>query len=130
VAINKGDLPLKVPTEMLQSYFSTNIPMVVVSAKTGLNWRSLEDALAEKVKGSTNVSDVSALIPVNQRHFRWLKKAQEALQNFDRGLTGGMEEVFLAQDVKEAIRALEAIVGTSPEGDVLSQIFQNFCIGK
>jgi len=130
VAINKGDLPLKVPTEMLQSYFSTDIPMVVVSAKTGLNWRSLEDALAEKVKGSTNVSDVSALIPVNQRHFRWLKKAQEALQNFDRGLAGGMEEVFLAQDVKEAIRALEAIVGTSPEGDVLSQIFQNFCIGK
>ncbi len=130
VIVNKSDLPMQTRPETVRHVFPHDIPIIAVSAKTGQNWQALEDALVEKVRGATRVSDVSTLIPVNQRHYRWLKKAHEALQHLDGGLDGGAEEVFLAQDVGEAVRALEAIVGTSPEGDVLSQIFRNFCIGK
>ncbi len=130
IALNKYDLPRKVSLQEVEEYLSGSVPIVEISAKTGLNWEKLTHLLVEKIHANEFNQDIQSLIPINQRHFQLLETAKDALSRFDAGIKQNLEEVFLSQDLWEAKRALESITGKTPDDDILSQIFHNFCVGK
>ena len=130
IALNKYDLPRKVSLQEVEEYLSGSAPIVEISAKTGLNWEKLTHILVEKIHANEFNQDIQSLIPINQRHFQLLETAKDALSRFDAGIKQNLEEVFLSQDLWEAKRALESITGKTPDDDILSQIFHNFCVGK
>ncbi len=130
VVLNKCDLPRVLSPEAIRPLLPAPAPVVEVSAKTGENWEAMTSLLLEKLQNTALTRDVSSLIPINQRHYQLLEKAKTALGRLDEGIRQGTEEVFLAQDAWEAKRALEAITGASGDGDILSNIFRTFCVGK
>ncbi len=130
LVLNKADLPFKVSQNALQAHLPEGVPVVEVSAKTGKNWEALLTLLLQKTQAVNQPSKLDTLIPINQRHYQLLKQAKAALQRLDAGLAEGVEEVFLSQDLWEAKHALESILGTHSNEDILSEIFRNFCVGK
>ncbi len=130
IVLNKCDRPRVVSPEAVSAIFSRPLPIVEISAKTGENWGKMVHLLVEKIHASDFTQDVQALIPINQRHYQHLQTAREALLRLDKGIQTHVEEVFLSHDLWEAKRALEAIIGKTPDADILSSIFRNFCVGK
>lgn len=130
VVLNKADLPAITTSSELARYVPEGTCVLELSAKTGKNWHHLTHHLTRLIQGQTPSIETQALIPVNQRHFRLLEKAQEALKRFHNGFQKNIEEAYLASDLWEAKNALEAITGTNSQTDILSEIFSNFCVGK
>ncbi len=130
IALNKCDLSRRVSPHEVEKYLPGPVPIVEISAKTGMNWEKLSRLLVEKIHAHEFTQDIQSLIPINQRHFQLLESTKKALLRFEAGLKRDLEEVFLSQDLWEAKRALESITGKTPDDDILSQIFQNFCVGK
>jgi tRNA modification GTPase len=128
--LNKCDLPQQVTPEKVMYHLRVTLPIVEISAKTGQNWEKMTYLLVEKIHAQEFTQDIHALIPINQRHYQLLEKAKTALSRLDEGIRQNLEEVFLSHDLWEAKRALEAITGEVPDDDILTRIFQNFCVGK
>ena len=130
VILNKADLPAITTPSELARYVPKETCVLELSAKTGKNWHYLTHHLTRLIQEQTPSIETQALIPVNQRHFHLLEKAQEALKRFHKGFQKNIEEAYLASDLWEAKNALEAITGTNSQTDILSEIFSNFCVGK
>ena len=75
-----------------------------------------------------DVSNVGFL--VHERHAEALQSAYTALQHASALLKQRDSDDCLAADLKEALRALEAIVGRVDYEQVLDKVFSKFCIGK
>ncbi len=130
IVVNKCDLVMSFHRGDVLNYLKEGIPIVEVSAKTGENWEKLIHLIVDEINRREVFSETDALIPVNQRHFQLLEKTRMALERFDQGMKEGREEVFLSEDLWEAKSALEAIIGKTPRDYIISEVFQNFCIGK
>lgn len=138
--LNKTDL-LASPTDLphpLQNIFtesqepvttekSTERP-ILISASTGHNIDRLTQAL--HTLSGTNDSARADLMVTNARHYEALTLAAESLARVLDGLRANLSGDFIAQDLRETIHHLSAITGTITTTDLLTSIFQNFCIGK
>jgi tRNA modification GTPase len=102
-----------------------------ISAKTGAGLGPLIEALVEDVaKTMPEQGDVGEVI-TNQRHRDCLERAESALGAFIEGVNSKAVPVtILTADVKEALNALDEIVGKTYTEDILGRIFSKFCIGK
>jgi len=130
VALNKSDLPAVTTAQELVRHIPEGTCVLELSAKTGKNWHTLTHHLTRLILEQTPSIETEALIPVNQRHFRLLKTARDALKRFQGEFKKNTEEAYLAHDLWEAKNALEAITGNNTHTDILSEIFSNFCVGK
>ena len=75
-----------------------------------------------------DVSNVGFL--VHERHAEALRQAYQSLQHASMLMEQRNSDDCLAADLKEALRALEAIVGRVDYEQVLDKVFSKFCIGK
>jgi tRNA modification GTPase len=102
-----------------------------VSAKSGAGIGALVEALAEDVaKSSPDKGEVGEVI-TNERHRDCLLRALEAMDRFVAGAgTVGAPPEILAADLREALGALDEIIGKTYTEDILGRIFSKFCIGK
>ncbi len=75
-----------------------------------------------------DVSNVGFL--VHERHAEALRQAYQSLQHASMLLEQRNSDDCLAADLKEALRALETIVGRVDYEQVLDKVFSKFCIGK
>ena len=75
-----------------------------------------------------DVSNIGFLI--HERHAEALKRVHASLQHAAMLLQQRTADDCLAADLKEALRALETIVGRVDYERVLDKIFSKFCIGK
>jgi len=100
-----------------------------VSATTGQGIPELIDRLATAVIAATTGDDFP--VATQARHRGRLVEAHghlvRARQNLDHG---GAASELAAEDVRLAIRTLEAITGRVDVESVLDVIFSSFCIGK
>ena len=120
IVSNKSDLP---------SAWSRQ-DAISVSAKTGLGI----ELLRRRIVGALDV-DVAAERPeiTNVRHIELVRRAHEALVRARiAALAEGrsLSEEFVLADLQEARAALEEITGKRSSDDVLTHIFERFCIGK
>ncbi|MFQ5870528.1 MAG: tRNA uridine-5-carboxymethylaminomethyl(34) synthesis GTPase MnmE, partial [Candidatus Zixiibacteriota bacterium] len=70
------------------------------------------------------------LVSINSRHREALLRAKESLLCAERGLAGRLSSEFVAAEVRSTLRHLGEIVGETVEEEILSRIFEKFCIGK
>lgn len=103
-------------------------PQLFISARD----RQGIDNLRELLITESRISEVSAnsIIITNVRHYDCLLRAQSAIQRAIVALQSDVSGDLVSQDIRECIYHLSDIAGEVTTDDVLSTIFQNFCIGK
>jgi tRNA modification GTPase len=67
---------------------------------------------------------------VNERQLRAVTECFEALQAALAAIEGGLDEQIIVVDLNRAASALALLTGSITTGDVFTEIFSRFCIGK
>ncbi|MFG1427507.1 tRNA uridine-5-carboxymethylaminomethyl(34) synthesis GTPase MnmE [Roseixanthobacter glucoisosaccharinicivorans] len=101
-------------------------PVLTISAATG---QGMDDLIAlMEARAETLGGGEPALITRERQRLA----LRDALAHLDRALAraGGGSEDLLAEDLRLAARALDALVGRVDMEDVLDALFRTFCIGK
>ncbi len=106
---------------------SSDIVTVKLSAKTGAGVDMLEQEIA-RAFGLAEASDGEFV--ARHRHLEAIKTANKALRNIPINLSAGTGMELVAEDLRMAQSALEAITGKFDAEDLLDEIFSRFCLGK
>lgn len=115
---NKCDLPSAAALDALN-----------VSAATGEGLQLLRCTLARELTGDEARRESPAL--TNLRHISLLEDARDSLRRALEALdTGDVPEEFLLTDLHAARTCFDEVVGVRTPDDVLTHIFETFCIGK
>ena len=117
---NKSDLATFVPRP----------GQLAVSAQTGSGLSALREEIGHRL-GHQDYGDCPEI--TNVRHLNLLKVAGSSLRSALRAVSdseGALSEEFVLADLQQARVALEEISGHRSSEDVLTEIFERFCIGK
>jgi len=98
-----------------------------VSAVTGQGMDALREGLLEAA-GVEPVREGAAI--TNNRHATVLERAREALARAATSARDGAPEEFVLADLHDARACFDEITGARPQDEVLTVIFERFCIGK
>lgn len=101
---------------------------IPISASKGQNIDQLINQL-KRHSGAEDTED-AGLIVTNARHYEALLHAQASLIRVINGISANISGDFIAQDLRETIHHLSVITGSITTTDLLSSIFEKFCIGK
>lgn len=128
VIMNKMDLPSRLDTEKLRSYFdeSSIVPMSVLEEE-GLD--KLEEAISALFFGGKLESGDLTYVS-NVRHIALLKKAHKSLQDAYEAAEMLIPIDMIQIDVRLAWEQLGEIIGDTAADSLLDQIFSQFCLGK
>lgn len=103
-----------------------------ISSSTGSGLLSLHEALlsaASQLLSSLQTADTT--IVTNLRHYEALMHAQEALLRVSKAIAANLPGDLIAEDLRQCLHHLAEITGGEiTSSEVLSNIFQHFCIGK
>lgn len=110
------------------SYPMAPLAVLPLSAKKGVGLDRLVETIINSQRDISIDSD--AVLVTNGRHFQALKGAKEALQRVNESITSGIPTDLVAQDIREALYHIGAIVGEISTDEILGSIFSKFCIGK
>ena len=99
-----------------------------ISAKAGIGLKGLREALV----ATQNDSPVNSgqTIVTNLRHYEALRNASSALESVRTSLLSGLTPDLIAEDLRQALHHLSAILGEVTPDEVLGNIFSRFCVGK
>jgi tRNA modification GTPase len=101
---------------------------VVISAKTGDGLQSLRQKLLQVVGWQ---SAPEGVYMARERHVQALKEVDSQLMRAEKQLSAKQPALdLLAEDLRQAQRALSQITGEFTPDDLLGEIFSKFCIGK
>ena len=104
---------------------------VAVSALTGEGLGALLAAVERRIRESRGVPVVDAPVLTRIRHQRAVQKAHEELQVFITSLMNDQLPISIAAiHVRTAVDALGELIGAVHVDEVLTRVFQNFCVGK
>jgi tRNA modification GTPase len=129
VAINKNDLPLKIPLKQLERRFQRD-PVIRISALKNEGIDDLKKAIYASLVHREVRATPEHLIVANIRHKTALTQVKENLSNAVKGLEEGISLEFIAFEIRSALDALGETVGETTTEEVLNRIFEQFCIGK
>lgn len=128
---NKIDITSPINEKSCLAEFSS-LPFVgyiSMSAKTQYGLSQLEKILL-RAANLPHLDD-SSVIVTNIRHYNALTHARTCIQRVINGIKQQISGDILAEDLKLCINDLAEITGTAiTPTEVLSNIFQHFCIGK
>ena len=99
-----------------------------ISARQGTNLERLEEFLVR----SSAMPSIAAgdVVVTNVRHYEALVRALENIREVKQSLADGISGDLVSEPLRAAIRNLSEIVGEVTSGEILGNIFANFCIGK
>lgn len=100
---------------------------VYLSARTGAGLEQLKSAL--KAHAGLSPSVEGGFI-ARRRHLDALERSRTFLASATEQLAGHRAGELVAEDLRDAHQALEAITGSYSADDLLGEIFASFCIGK
>ena len=128
ILFNKTDLPSKLSKEDIAPY--ANEEEIVTTSM--LNKEGI-DQLEEKIagyffQGQMNERDATYLS--NTRHIALLEKAEQALVEVQNGIEMEMPVDLIQIDFTRAWDLLGEITGDSVQDELLTQLFNQFCLGK
>ena len=134
-AVGKIDLPENIPTLLIANksdlgrHPSLPARAILLSALTGEGLADLEKQIESALLGNATDETETALT-INARQNATLQRTTQAL---DRALAAlrdstGLEIVSI--ELRDALDALAEVIGKTDNEDILTRLFQNFCIGK
>ena len=121
VVYNKADLP---QNQEMTAKFPGG---VAVSARTGAGLAELEAAVAALYP--QGAAESGALL-TNARQEDAARRAKAAVDRAREAYVGGLTPDAILADAEEAMSALGELTGRTAREDIVSQIFQRFCVGK
>lgn len=98
-----------------------------ISAKTGAGIDALREAI-RKLAGYQDLGE--GAFTARRRHVEALARAAEYFERGREALSNHRAGELLAEDLREAHKALGEITGAYSSDDLLGKIFSSFCIGK
>jgi tRNA modification GTPase len=102
-----------------------------LSAKTGEGIEDLMDELVSHIERAAPAHGDTGETITNERHRDCLRRAANSLRECGVLLgTQGVPLSIVGTEVKQALEALDEIVGKTYTEDILGRIFSKFCIGK
>lgn len=123
---DRSDADAAPPAPLVQALGAARV--VALSSRTGAGLEELAQACSELLR--PQASEGGAEREISERHVRALEEARQLLAAARGALRERAPLDQVAQTVRCALDALDAISGrTSPE-DVLERLFARFCIGK
>jgi tRNA modification GTPase len=103
---------------------------LAVSARTGAGLDQLRRAAGQRLfGGKLQLADLEPAL-TRARHVEALRRACTALSEAGPQLEPGGDAVLAAHHVREAVRALDELIGVVDVEEVLGRIFAGFCVGK
>jgi tRNA modification GTPase len=131
----KIDLPENVPVLLIANksdlgrHASLPPEALPLSALTGDGLEALERTIESALLGDA-MDETETVLTINARQNATL---QRAAQSLDRALEAlrastGLEVVSI--ELREALHDLAEVIGETSNEDILTRLFQNFCIGK
>ena len=117
---------MDVPIPLSMEY---HVPAAVVqlSARTGDGITALENTVAELFpEGETPAGEILT----GARQQDAARRARDAIRRAGEALENGLTPDAVLTDVEEALDALGELTGRSAKEEIVSRIFQRFCVGK
>ncbi len=99
---------------------------LLISAKNG----DIEPLRRELVRVAKEMTQTSAVMLSNARHYEAVCRAHEAIIRVQQGLAGNLSGELLSMDLQDCLSALGEVTGKITNTEVLDNIFSKFCIGK
>lgn len=129
VVFNKTDIITPAKREELSSIeLPDNAVKIFLSAKLSQNKQSLLDTLVHYSK-AVQTEDNNVVV-TNLRHYEALSRAKEAIERVKEGMEQNISGDFLSRDIRDCMHYLGEITGEITTDEVLSNVFEKFCIGK
>jgi len=100
--------------------------MIVTSAVTGQGVEELKAAIV----GAVGAGGEEGVVVTSERQRDLVARAADALSRAAGAAGAGQAEEVLALEVREAARALAAVLGEEVGEEMLDALFARFCIGK
>jgi tRNA modification GTPase len=123
---NKSDLPVKMDLKKIENLHK-NTPSLTISALKGTNLERLKEMVfshfAPKRKGSEDV-----ILHLRQKLL--FEDILSYLKNAKRMLEDGYSEEIYVEEIRKIIPLVGQLTGEIKDEDVLTSIFNRFCIGK
>ncbi|HEX6883961.1 MAG TPA: GTPase [Planctomycetota bacterium] len=126
LAWNKTDDARARPAPAAQA-FTPPLAVVPVSARSGAGLAELGAAVASALAGP---GEGEALRTLGARHAEALARVAAELERVGRHLAAAAPLDLVAEDVRQALAALDELTGRTTPEDVLDRIFARFCLGK
>ncbi|TPR19632.1 tRNA uridine-5-carboxymethylaminomethyl(34) synthesis GTPase MnmE [Apilactobacillus timberlakei] len=129
VILNKTDLPQKINIDEINQLIGKE-NVITTSAIKDDGTESLEEMIAHLFFNEGIQSSQADVMVTNARHVSLLHKAKESLNNVISGLDDGMPVDLVQMDMRDCWESLGEITGDSYNGELLDQLFSQFCLGK
>ncbi|MEY1557109.1 tRNA uridine-5-carboxymethylaminomethyl(34) synthesis GTPase MnmE [Yoonia sp. R2331] len=126
---DQDDFPLPVETGDLVVQGKADVRAIDGLAVSGLTGQGL-DALLAALTSELQKRAGSAGVAMRDRHRVAMMDARDRIDGVLIDLTQSRPMDLLAEDIRQAIRAVDMIVGRVDVEDLLDEIFSSFCIGK
>jgi tRNA modification GTPase len=133
-AATKIELPENIPSLLIANksdlgrHASLPADAIFISALTGEGIGELETKI-EAVLVVDVADETETVLTINARQNATLQRAAKALERSLEALRGsGLEIVSI--ELREVLHDLAEVIGETSNEDILTRLFQNFCIGK
>ena len=138
---NKSDLaggrgvldPASGGSDKQDPHYVSRLSPLSVSAKTGAGLDELRRAIVDELTDGSSAPLRDRPAITNVRHIALVQRAHEALERARAAASaagGALPEEFVLADLQQARAALEEITGRRTPDDLLTHIFERFCVGK
>ncbi len=111
-----------------ERHLAVTVAAVDVSAHTGEGLGAVRTAIAEQLAGRDPLRDTPSIS--NVRHIALLTDARRHLVSARGAAASQTPEEFVLTDLAAARSCFDEVVGVRTSDDVLTHIFETFCIGK
>jgi len=128
ILINKSDLPTLLNMDEVCTY-AQHHQVINISVTEGKGLSELEQAIFDMVYGGQIQQKEGAFIN-NLRQASLLEQAKSHLKAVLITIENGMPPDCIVIDLRDSWEILGEITGDTIGGDIIEQIFANFCIGK
>lgn len=129
IFINKTDLDRVIDIEKVKDLIGTH-PVIMGSMTKSHGLDELENMIYELALGKNYKFDSHSAFLSNVRQVNEMKNAKQSIEDALEGIKTMQPYDFIEVDVKDAYEYLGKVTGASADGDILDEIFSNFCIGK
>lgn len=111
-------------------YGKADLGQVAGRAVSGLTGAGLDELIREITERLSLMSGNAAAI-TKARHREAIQRAIGAIENAQVEVLRGSDRIEIAAEhLRQALRALDALIGRVDVEDLLDEIFSSFCIGK
>ena len=101
--------------------------VLAISALHGDGIELLKERLFESVTRDTEMTEATVS---RERHYRAVCDARDAIQRTSENLRDHYPPEMIAEDLREALTAIDTLTGKHRLENLLNEIFSEFCIGK